>query len=130
MKNVIFFFLIAAVAVTGCNSSTVADEDVDKSLLSEEIAFQVKVVATLCGYAILEIVDVQYFEYGMNWVDGGGRSYEHVFGTEFPCFTEAKAGEIITIQILEKPEVNDSGCARCDAYLETPDKKYFVKVIK
>lgn len=129
MKNVIFIFLIAAV-VSACDSSTVTNEDVNRSLLSEENAFQVKVVATLCGYAILEIVDAQYFEYGMSWVDGGGRSYQHVFGTEFPCFTEAKAGEIITIQILDKPEVNDSGCARCEAYLETPDKKYFVKVIK
>lgn len=130
MKNVMLVFLFA-VAVCACDSPSVrTGEDVDKSLLPDENAFQVKVVATLCGYAILEIVDAQYFEYGMNWVDGGGKLYEHVFGTEFSCFTEAKAGEIITIQLLDKPEVTDTGCVRCEAYLETPDKKYFVKVIK
>lgn len=129
MKNVTLIFLFVA-AIWACDSSTVASEGVTTSLLPEKNVFQVKVVATLCGYATLEIVDAQYFEYGVNWVDSGGKSYEHVFGTEFPCFTEAKVGEIITIQLLDKPEVNDSGCVRCEAYLETPDKKYFVRVIK
>lgn len=129
MKNMVFVFLFTA-AAWACDSYTVTSQEVSKSLLLDENVFKVKVVATLCGYAILEITDARYFEYGMNWVDGSGKSYEHVFGTEFPCFTDAKTGEIITIQLLDKPEVSDSGCVRCEAYLETPEKKYFVRVIQ
>lgn len=127
MKNLFAIFLLIA-ALTGCDSSAIKNDGDDLTLLPDENSFQVKVVATLCGYAILEIVDPQYYEYGINWVDGSGKLYEHVFGTVFPCFTEAKSGETITIQLIEEQEPGD--CARCEAYLETPDKKYFVKVIK
>lgn len=130
--NAIAYLLVCVFLMTAaCDSGSTSGlgEGGDSHTFSgNNVKFDVKVAATICGTAILEIQDEAFYEYGVDWENGAAVKYKHVFCTTFPCFTEVSTGEVIEIQLVDKLEPSE--CARCEAYLETPDKKYIVKVVK
>lgn len=128
VRIISYFFIGIGVLSAACDSGTTTDihhRDIHSAFSPQTL--RVKVVSTLCGTAVLQIQDEGYYAYGVKWESAAGITYEHVFGTTLPCFTDASAGDFLLIQIVDKPDVND--CARCEAYLETPDKRYDIKVL-
>lgn len=88
--------------------------------------FKAKLVATLCGQHIIQIEDASFYKLGINWKD-----YKNVFAVANHCdFEKAglKAGDTFTCIIVEKAE--EENCIVCEAYMETPELKRNVKVIK
>lgn len=93
--------------------------------------FKAKYVVGMCGQNIIEILDSNYYDKGINWSNSNGQKFEHVFTVQNHCdFSVANlnAGEVFNCQIIAKPGVND--CAVCMAYMETPPKAWNVKVVK
>jgi hypothetical protein len=116
MKTKLFIFLFVAVLI-GCE-----DEDTPNA----GGCVQVKLVKTLCGQAILEILDPDYFHKGQSWVDGSGEEYRNVFSTLFPCdFNETlNPGDEFIIRFTDKAA--EENCARCKALLPGPEKFSFI----
>jgi len=88
----------------------------------------VKVVKELCGQAVLQILDPEYFDHGQTWVDGQGVQYENVFLTILPCsYTDSGTPDIkkeLYIQFTDSS--TDNTCARCYALLDGPEKFSFI----
>lgn len=88
-------------------------------------SFKAKLVATLCSQHIVQIEDPEFYRLGTAW-----KEYKHVFAVGNHCdFAKAglKAGDTFTCTIIEKAEETD--CIVCEAYMETPDLKRYVKVV-
>ncbi|WP_407526571.1 hypothetical protein PDL71_05705 [Lacibacter sp. MH-610] len=88
--------------------------------------FKAKLVATLCGQHIVQIEDPKFYKLGINW-----KEYQHVFAVANHCdFVKAglKAGDTFTCTIVEKAE--EENCIMCEAFMETPEMKRYVKVVK
>lgn len=121
MRFQLFFLAgLAAIAFYGCEK--------DQPLTS---VFKAKYVAGMCGQDIVEILDSNYYDKGMNWSNANGQKFEHVFTVQNHCdFGKAglKAGEVFNCQLIAKPGVNE--CVVCMAFMETPPKTWNVKVVK
>jgi hypothetical protein len=116
MKTKLFIFLVVA-TVMGCS---------EENTRNDVGCVQVKLVKTLCGQAILEILDPGYFDKGQSWVDESGEEYINVFSTLFPCnFNQTlNPGDEFVIQFTDK--VAEENCARCKALLPGPEKFNFI----
>lgn len=117
MKKIIVVFLLIAGSINlqQCNSA--------KKLSSP---FKAKLVATLCGQHIIQIDDPAFYKLGTNW-----KEYKHVFTVANHCdFVKAglKEGDVFSCTITEKP--TEENCIVCEAYMETPELKRNVKVLK
>lgn len=94
---------------------------------------QVKVVESLCGQAVLQVVNPNSFELELqSWTDGGGVMYENVFSTVIPCNADQSAfenGSQLYVEIIEAPLTGD--CIRCLALLaNAPEITYPIKVVE
>jgi hypothetical protein len=86
--------------------------------------FKAKLIATLCGQHIVQIEDAGFYKLGTSW-----KEYKHVFAVANHCdFVKAglKAGDSFTCAITEK--ATEENCMICDAFMETPALKHYVKV--
>ncbi len=94
--------------------------------------FKAKLKAEMCGQYIIEIIDSNYFDKGMNWTNTAGRSFEHVFSIQNSCDFAGnglKPEDVFNCVILNDTQ-NENNCSMCLAFMETPPKSWSVKVIK
>lgn len=92
--------------------------------------FRVKILDEFCGTAVMQILDEDYFKFGVNGYQLGNSSYEHVFTTELSC-TDMRAintlapslkGLTLHVKMLKQPQY-DPACTRCAGVVpNAPDK--------
>ncbi len=94
--------------------------------------FKAKFVAGMCGQIIIEILDSNYYDKGMNWTNSSGQLYHHVFTVRNPCdlnpSTLNVGGDIFDCVLIASPD--KTNCITCLAYMETPPKTWNIKVKK
>lgn len=93
--------------------------------------FKAKLVASICGHHIVEIEDSNFYRLGTNWKNSEGIAYKNIFTVANHCdFTKAelKVGDLFECEITEKAA--EESCMTCEAYMETPELKRNVKVVK
>jgi hypothetical protein len=91
--------------------------------------FNAKLVASFCGFHIVEILDADSKDRGMDWTDPGGKQYKNVFAVKNHCdFVKAglKVGDSFTAVIID--ESQDRTCAVCYGYMETPPLQWNIRV--
>jgi len=118
MKLFTALFLIPFLVITASNSD-------EKKLAESKKQFEVKVVATLCAYTIVEVQTPKFQELGTEW-----EKYKYVFKVANYCDLPAdlKEGDILSCRLIEKPVVEQ--CPSCRAFLETPSLSRNIKVLK
>jgi hypothetical protein len=88
---------------------------------------KVKIIATICGMAVLQIQDPAYYGYGEKGWASGGQVFDHVFFTEFSCQDEQTlsqlarpnlVGLVLNVKFLEKADADS--CVRCKAMVANP----------
>jgi hypothetical protein len=116
MKSIFIVFLFAlSICHLQCNSH--------QKLTG---TFKAKLVATLCGQHIVQIEDSKFYKLGTDW-----KEYKNVFAVANHCdFVKAalKSEDTFNCMIVEKAD--EENCIVCEAYMETPDLKRNIKVIK
>ena len=93
--------------------------------------FKAKYLGGMCGQNIVEILDSNYYDKGIDWTNSTGQSLQNVFTVQNHCdFGNAnlKAGEVFDCILIASP--GKTGCVVCMAYMETPPKVWNVKVVK
>jgi hypothetical protein len=105
--------------------ATTFSEGCEKKLAASKQEFEVKVVATLCAYTIVEVQTPQLQQLGIDW-----EQYKHVFKVGNPCDLPAdlKVGDVLKCYLIEKPIVEQ--CVFCRAFLETPSLSRNIKVVQ
>jgi hypothetical protein len=118
MKLFTALFLIPFLVIT-------ASDGCEKKLAESKQQFEVKVVATLCAYTVVEVQTPEFQQLGTDW-----EQYKHVFKVGNHCDLPAdlKEGDLLKCYIIEKPIVEQ--CASCRAFLETPSLSRNIKVVK
>ncbi len=118
MKLLSTLFFIPFLAITlsdGC----------EKKLVESKQQFEVKVVATLCAFTVVEVQTHEFQQLGTDW-----EQYKHVFKVGNYCDLPAdlKEGDLLKCYIIEKPIIDQ--CASCRAFMETPSLSRNIKVEK
>lgn len=93
--------------------------------------FKAKYLGGMCGQNIIEILDSNYYDKGIDWTSSTGQSMKHVFTVQNHCdFGDAnlQAGDIFDCVLIASPGKTD--CIVCMAYMETPPKTWNIKVVK
>ncbi len=122
--NRIFLLMVL---VSGMVTSSFQCEKIGK----ETPAIKMKLVASFCAFHIVEIQDAAYSNYGTDWTNSQGTSYKNVFAVKNHCdFVQSgiKTGDVFTASITEK--IEDSTCAVCMGYMETPPLQHAIKVYR
>ncbi len=94
-------------------------------------AFKAKYLGGMCGQNIIEILDSNYYDRGIDWTSSTGQSLKHVFTVQNHCdFGNAnlQAGDVFDCVLITSPGKTD--CIVCMAYMETPPKSWNIKVVK
>lgn len=121
MRTFLLFGFIAATAfVISCSKEN-----------NPEGVFEAQLVESFCGYQVVEIRDSAYTRYGQGWRNTSGRFYNSVFTVNNVCDfgkSNTRKGDIFKCRVIEKP-VNDN-CAVCAGFMEHPDKKQNIEVLK
>lgn len=92
--------------------------------------FRAKLVASFCAFQIVQIEDADGKGRGMDWTDPAGKPYKNVFTVKNHCdFGKAglKVGDSFTAIIVEEPQ--DTTCAICMGFMETPPLQWNIKVV-
>jgi hypothetical protein len=100
-------------------------------ILPETPPVKMKLLASFCAFHIVEIQDAAYYNYGTNWTNSQGTAYKHVFAVVNHCdFVQSgvKVGDVFTAAITEK--IEDSTCAVCLGFMETPPLQHAIKVYR
>ncbi len=116
----LFLAGILAVVFYGCEKEQALTE-----------TFKVKFIAGMCGQNIIEILDSNYYDKGINWTNTNGQSFKNVFSVQNHCDFELanlKAGDVFNCRLIAGP--GKRGCTVCMAYMEIPPKAWNVKVVK
>jgi hypothetical protein len=118
MKLFTTLFLIPFLVITSSNGC-------EKKLAESKQQFEVKVIATLCTYTIVEVQTPEFHQLGTEW-----EQYKHVFTVGNPCDLPAglKEGDIFKCYLLENPIIGQ--CASCRAFMETPSLSRNIKVVQ
>lgn len=91
--------------------------------------FKARLISSFCAYNIVQIVDSAFYNYGMNWTDSQGKTYQHVFAVKNYCdfgTANLKVNETFKCEIVEKAKVED--CIVCLGFMETPPLQYNIIV--
>ena len=121
LKKIFSIALLALFAFSSCDKS---GED-----LQNDGCIEVTVLAEICGTAVLQIRDSNYYNLGENdWSnDGGKTTYDHVFFTVFSCedmeylakeYDGTLTGKTFNVKIQDKFEMGN--CAVCLAIIGNP----------
>ena len=97
--------------------------------LPETPPVRMKLLASFCAFHIVEIQDASYYNYGTNWVNSQGTAYQNVFTVKNHCdFAKAgvRVGDVFLASVVD--DVEDSSCAVCLGYMETPPFQHALKV--
>ena len=90
---------------------------------------RLKLLASTCAHHVVQIQDSAFYDWGINWTNSQGTSYEHVFTVQNHCeFVRAgiRAGEEFTARVVRNAQ--GDGCVTCLAYLETPPLAHSLRV--
>lgn len=120
MKSYHLFLFVTLVLFFSCSK-----------LLSPKDSFKAKLLASFCGFHIVQIEDAHGKGYGMDWTDPAGKDYKNVFTVKNHCdFVKAglKVGDSFTAVIVNAP--NEKTCAVCYGYMETPPLQWNIRVVK
>gem|GEM_PF-4329439 len=91
---------------------------------SEPVRFEVELVTTTCGEAVLQIQDSAHYAYGETW-----NGHDHVFFTVFDCTVDIEKLQEGPFMVTLVDEPGPQDCARCLATLDySGNKKYHVRV--
>lgn len=129
MKN-LFFIVLASF----CSFSFSACEKNPKDLTNK--CFTIKILDEICGNAVVQIVNEEFYALGVNGYQSGGVTYNHVFTTIFSCADLSKMSSSATslrglqlkVKITDKHE-DDPYCTRCAATIaNAPQKLLLLKV--
>lgn len=93
-----------------------------------EGSFNAKLLASFCAFHIVQIEDERG---GMNWNDPSGKQYKNVFTVKNHCdFAKSglKAGDRFTAVIVQ--EAQETNCAVCMGFMETPPLQWNIRVIE
>ena len=95
---------------------------------------QVKVLDAICNTAVLQILDPNYYHLGENGYQKDGITYDHVFGTVFPCKlpnnnlvgrpNQGAADKPFYVKIIDQPEPSDPNCGTCLAVVSNAPNKW------
>jgi hypothetical protein len=118
MKLIFSLFLLPFLVITSFDGC-------EKKLVESKQQFEVKVIATLCSYTIVEVQTPEFQQLGTAW-----EQYKHVFRVGNPCDLPVgiKEGDILKCYLLEKPIIDQ--CPTCRAFLETPSLSRSIKVVQ
>lgn len=119
---------------------TFASCEKNESDIQNDECIEVKIIAEICGTAVLQIQNPKYFDLGENgWTqDGGKTSYDHVFFTVFSCtdmeylgkeYIGNLSGKLLNVKVQKQFEMGN--CAVCLAIIANPPgKKQNVQISK
>lgn len=93
--------------------------------------FKVKILNEVCGTAVVQILDADYYQYGVNGYQLDGVTYDHVFSTELSCadltkfqtFAASLRGLVVDVKMLKQMEY-DPTCIRCAAVVPNAPAKW------
>lgn len=93
--------------------------------------FKARVADALCANVIVEIQDSSYYQYGMDWTNNAGKSYQHVFTVINNCEFAGKdlrPGESFLCKIVTSAD--QGNCYTCLAVMQTPPLAHLIKVVQ
>jgi hypothetical protein len=123
MKRIILStFTCLALVFSSC-------EKTEEELLNH--CFKVKILDEVCGTAVVQIQDEEYYKYGVDGYQLEGVTYNHVFSTELSCadLTKFKTlaaslrGLVVDVKMLKQAEY-DPACIRCAAIVPNAPAKW------
>ncbi len=93
--------------------------------------FRVKILDEFCGTAVMQILDEDYYKFGVSGYQLGNISYDHVFTTELGCadmktintFSTSLKGLTLHVKILKQP-VYDPAYIRCAGVVPNAPNKW------
>lgn len=121
-RYVLASLLISSLLFSGC-------EKKDEQLL--EKCVQVKILDELCGTAVMQILDEDYFRFGVDGYQKDGVTYDHVFSTELSCADITKfqtlaaslKGLVVNVKMLKQAQY-DPACTKCAAVVPNAPAKW------
>jgi hypothetical protein len=120
MRNIILFIL--AFSVWSCQEEET----------SINTCLKVKLVEEVCGNAIVQVVDEQYFDLADTKFDRqDGTFLEHVFGTSTACIEgePLTVGTTYNVEIVSEPAAPQN-CTVCLAILDPMPKRFhYIKLV-
>lgn len=104
-------------------------EKTEEELLQQ--CFTIKILDEVCGTAVVQILDEDYYKYGVNGYQLDGVTYDHVFSTELSCADLTKfhtlapslRGLVVDVKMLKQMEY-DPACTRCAAIVPNAPAKW------
>lgn len=123
MKKIILSTLTClSLVFSGC-------EKKDEELLAH--CFKVKILDEVCGSAVVQIQDEDYYKFGVNGYQLDGVIYDHVFSTELSCadlsrfhtLASSLRGLVVDVKMLKQMEY-DPACGRCAAIVPNAPAKW------
>lgn len=131
MKHRAFIVIVSLlVGMWACETEDISQES------KQDTCVKVKIVASICGNAVLQIQDPAYYSYGEKGWASGGQVLDHVFYTEFSCQDErtlsqlgssSLVGTVLNVKFVEKPTAGE--CIRCMATVaNAPNTRRYVQI--
>lgn len=122
MKNQVYQFLFNLLVVLLFCSCTATQATIK--------SYKAKLVVAYCSFYIIEILEPDDSEQGIEWTDSKGKNYENVFTVANFCdFQQSgiKTGQLFSYRII--PDTSKNNCAVCLGYIETPSLKRSIAVV-
>lgn len=121
-RYVLASLLISSLLFSGC-------EKTDEQLL--EKCVQVKILDELCGTAVMQILDEDYFKFGVGGYQKDGVTYDHVFSAELSCADLSKfqtlaaslKGLVVNVKMMKQIQY-DPACTKCAAVVPNAPAKW------
>ncbi len=120
-------YVLASLLISGLLFSSC--EKTDEQL--PEKCVQVKILDELCGTAVMQILDEEYFKFGVDGYQKEGITYDHVFSTELSCADLSKfqtlaaslKGLVVNVKMLKQMQY-DPACVRCAGVVPNAPAKW------
>lgn len=123
MKSILLAAITTLTLVfSGCEKN-------DEALLKKK--FKIKILDEVCGTAVVQIQDEDYYRFGVDGYELDGVTYDHVFSTELSCadlskfktFAPSLRGLVVDVKILKQMEY-DPACIRCASIVPNAPAKW------
>jgi hypothetical protein len=129
MKLIITFASLLII-LTSCGDTTEVGE-------RESHCIPVKIVASMCEHAVLQVTDPAYYHLTEDgWKDDIDKKHDHVFYTNFNCATMAEFNKLampslkgLTFDVEIVTTQEPGNCMTCLAlFISPPTKKHLVEI--
>lgn len=95
------------------------------------VTYKGQLLTLYCAFAVVDILNSDVFEEGVEWRDGRGTLHRNAFTVGNICdFYKAglKAGDTFEYRIIDAPV--DQECEVCLGYIETPSLRKTIQVVR